>query len=471
MTKVATANLQEIIRRSGARAFLVGLDRKTGDRGILTVHAAKDATNRGDLNTLCTSLKSSAPGMRVRLRRHSARSLHRARSIEALLAPMAHEEVLFDATGIAERGFGLLAMAGVLRSSLGQRLSGLYWNPRWRTLYVRLDPAKFIRDEKLRRADLADVEALAKSALAHAARDRFQPAIRLGFEIPDTDLVAVDDASLPVHFSVLSKVFRSARMPALGVALGLGTIAAANAQQAPAVSALNGKIAIIGGYHDDDTRNEEYSGMLAGSVTVPLSHSFGFQADAAGGSVDGNAVMGVGGHLFWRDPSKALVGVIASYAREDQSGGPDLESTRVGGETEIYLGDFTVQARAGHQFGHNVDDGFFGRADVSWYATDDFRLRIGLANDPIVDTTYSGDVEFRPGYEAMPGLAYFADASFGDDSYARASVGVRFYFGEDKSLKRRHREDDPEDNLGLEGLNGVTAQENNPYNSGYTPPA
>lgn len=461
--------MRDIIQRASARAFLVGIDRSAKGRATATVHAAQSATNRADLDALCRKLMATGAVAKVRLRRHSDRELAGARSIETLLAPMRHEEILFDATGVVDRGGRLLRFTRALRSAMGEKIGGIYWNPRWRTLYVRLDRAHYLHEGKLRVADLAGAELAAKAALADVTDENFRPAVRLGFDLPATDLVPVDDASLPRGASVFGMLRHAARLPAIGLALGLGTVAAANAQEAPAVSAVNGKLAIIGGLTDDDTRSTEYSGVLAGSLTVPLSHSFGFQADAAAGSADGNAIVGVGGHLFWRDPSSALVGAIASYAREDVSGGPELESIRLGGETEIYLGDFTVQARAGHQFGHNVDDGFFGRVDVSWYATDDFRLRLGVANDPIVDTTVSGDVEFRPGYEAMPGLAYFADAAAGDDNYVRASIGVRFYFGENKSLKRRHREDDPEDNLGLEGLNSVTAKTGKTY-GGYVAP-
>ena len=49
--------------------------------------------------------------------------------------------------------------------------------------------------------------------------------------------------------------------------------------------------------------------------------------------------------------------------------------------------------------------------------------------------------EFQP--EALPG-SVFVDAMVGSDDYVSVMGGLRFYFGaEDKSLKARHREDDP----------------------------
>ena len=49
--------------------------------------------------------------------------------------------------------------------------------------------------------------------------------------------------------------------------------------------------------------------------------------------------------------------------------------------------------------------------------------------------------EFQP--ESLPGSVY-VDAMAGSDDYVSVMGGLRFYFGaEDKSLKARHREDDP----------------------------
>lgn len=457
----ANSRALEAIRRSSARAFLVGADTDSNGRTTATIHMAKSVSDRKELSALRQDLLATGEFGRVKTRRYSDRKLMKARSVEKLIAPMAHDKAIFDATGAFERGRMLTDLARDLRAALGEKLVGVYWNARWRTLFVRLDDTKFIRDAKLRIEDLARTEDKAKSAMKAAFDEDFCPALRLGFELPEIDLVAVDEASLPRTGSSLAAFRNYARVPAIGMAIGLGTITAAAAEDsAPAVSDLNGKLAVMGGYSDTDTQNEDLAGIVAGSLTTPLGHSFGFQADGAIGSDDGDFISGVGGHLFWRDPSQALVGAIASFSRKDVSGGNDLEAIRLGAETEIYLDQFTVAARAGEQFGHNVDDGFFGSVNVSWYATDDFRLRAGVSNDPIIDTTVDGDLEYRPGYEAIPGLAYFADTSFGDDSYVRAAIGVRFYFGDPgKSLKERHRLDDPEDNLGLAGLNSITGQD------------
>lgn len=457
--------LADIVQRSSARAFLVGLDTDAKGQEIVTVHAAKSVSDKKALNALKQNLLAIDAISRVTVRRHSERKMMSGKSIETFVAPMAHAEIAFDATGAFTRGSLMTDFATQLRSQLGDKVTGVYFNARWRTLYVQLNESLFGEQNKLRIEDLAHAEEVATatlcSALEFTADDKaFRPSLRLGFTLPTIDLVPVDAASQVSGASVLSTLGRYARVPAISVAIGLGSIGAVAADDsAPAVSELNGKLAVIGSYSDSDNlADEEYSGALAGSVTVPLGHSFGFQADGAIGTNEDAFLSGVGGHLFWRDPTQALVGVTASYSRADVDGGIDLEVTRFGGEAEIYKDQFTFAVRGGHQFGENLDDGFFGSADVSWYATDDLRFRAGAAIDPVLDTTFGGDVEYRPGYAAVPGLAYFADTSFGDDSYARASIGIRFYFGDpDKSLKTRHRYDDPEDNLALDGLNSITA--------------
>ena len=44
---------------------------------------------------------------------------------------------------------------------------------------------------------------------------------------------------------------------------------------------------------------------------------------------------------------------------------------------------------------------------------------------------------------AAPGLSVFALGELGENDQYKATAGVRFYFGANKSLQKRHREDDP----------------------------
>jgi hypothetical protein len=219
----------------------------------------------------------------------------------------------------------------------------------------------------------------------------------------------------------------------------------------PAVSGPNGKFDLIGGVVDTNSTSTDGVGLAAGSYSIPLDHAYGFQIDGVAGVVDDDFVGGVAGHLFWRDPSVGLLGITGAFVGVDGSNGaPNRDVTRLGGEGEYYLDQFTLEAAAGYQFGKNTDDGFYGSVDLAWYATDDLRLHIGGETNPVLDHSFRAGFEYQPGIAGWSGLALFADGTVGDDGYASALGGVRFYFGENKSLKDRHRKDDPgNDALGI----------------------
>lgn len=222
----------------------------------------------------------------------------------------------------------------------------------------------------------------------------------------------------------------------------------------PAVSGINGKIAALGGAFDD-----EGFGVLSGSISVPLGTRYGFQGDAIAGVRDGEFVGGVGGHLFWRDPSQALLGVFGSFTqREDIDG----HVARLGVEGEYYWNQWTVRSLLGAEFldaGNaftDVDDGFFAFSDVSYYLNDNLQLSVGHRYTRERNALALG-AEFQLDQQVFSsGVSLFAEARIGEDDYQAAWGGVRFYLGDEKTLIRRHREDDPK-GLGDEDLFEVDA--------------
>lgn len=221
----------------------------------------------------------------------------------------------------------------------------------------------------------------------------------------------------------------------------------------PAVSGINGKISVQGGGFD-----EEGFGLLTGSLSVPLGDPFGVQVDAMVGTRDGDFVGGGGGHLFWRNPAYGLLGVYGGYThREDIDG----SVARIGVEGEYYWGNWTAKALVGMEFVDSdnplfiaEDESFFALADISYYANENLQLSVGHRyiserNALALGIEYQLD---QPVFSS--GVSLFAEARIGEDDYQAAWGGVRFYFGEDKSLMRRHREDDP-DFLGDEDLFGL----------------
>jgi hypothetical protein len=213
----------------------------------------------------------------------------------------------------------------------------------------------------------------------------------------------------------------------------------------PAVSGINGKIEAAYTYVDVDNVGDTNMGDLAGSIAFPVGERFGLQFD--GGVATANDLgtgFGAGVHAFWRNPDTALLGFYGDVVRYDTDFGPDVTTWRYGAEGELYIDRFSLEGFVG---GDTVDAGdfndtyFSAEAMAAFYVTDDFRIHAGVGHR--FDETFG-----RVGAEAMlpfasRNVALFGDGTFGDDVTA-ARVGLRVYFGEaGKSLKDRHREDDP----------------------------
>ncbi len=116
----------------------------------------------------------------------------------------------------------------------------------------------------------------------------------------------------------------------------------------PAVDGFNAKIDGFGG---SASSNGIYGGR--GSVSAPLGYSFGVQLDGAAGQI-ANRGFGTGaGHLFWRDPSRGLIGVFGSHTTWNSPVG-NVRVNQVGAEGEAYFGMWSVQGVAGIEFGNSV---------------------------------------------------------------------------------------------------------------------
>ncbi len=215
----------------------------------------------------------------------------------------------------------------------------------------------------------------------------------------------------------------------------------------PAVSQPNGKIGAFGG-----GEHGALYGVL-GSFAMPLSHAFGLQVDGLVGSGREAPFYGVAGQLFWRDPAKGLLGVYGSYVNWELGSTTGVSSPingvidttganvgKLGVEGAAYLGRFTLEGLGAYQFGSYT--GFTGSATLAVYPTPDLRLDGGFRYLNGVGTIGTVGAEWQPSNHS--GLTLFASGAFGQHNYAQALGGVRFYFGApEKSLIKRHREDDP----------------------------
>jgi hypothetical protein len=209
----------------------------------------------------------------------------------------------------------------------------------------------------------------------------------------------------------------------------------------PAVSAFNGKVEFGGGFADIDELSSDEVLYGAASLSLPLGDMFGLQADLAVKDVLDETVAGGTLHLFARDPSSHLIGVIAGAA--DSGAG---SAQWAGGEAELYVDNVSFELAAGYlnadPDGASSSDELFAFADVAFYATENFRISLGASSVAKFESAHL-NAEYL--FADMP-ISLKLDGRLGEDGFAAVTAGVSFYFGGNdgqKSLIRRHREDDP----------------------------
>ena len=413
-----------------------------GSRRRLTLHTAMSGTGRGLHRKAKRALSEAGIEVRCKVKEHDEKRLLKTASLDRLVREFGRDSIVFDPTGGIGRARAVVRCAARIRGTLGAGLAGIYLEPWRRTLYVVLHRDTVVRDGEVAVDRLREIESSVAGAVHHGldgVAGSFSLKVRVGFGLPNISLVPVDAASARAgraHPRVLRKLRTSSYAATVAGFLGAGVAGSAMADGS-AVSGPNAKISIGAGDTDGDA-----TGLATGSVSFPVGDKFGAQIDGAFGGVGGDAAGGIGGHLFWRDPDKGLLGLTAAFAGRD-SRGPN-SGGRAGVEGELYLGQFTTGASAGYQFGE-IDHGGVGSINLRWYGTDDFMLSGGGAV-AAGDSIARFGAEYQPGVKALPGLSVFADAEFGEHDWDRVFVGLRFYFGgKTKSLIRRHREDDPED--------------------------
>jgi hypothetical protein len=229
----------------------------------------------------------------------------------------------------------------------------------------------------------------------------------------------------------------------------------------PAVDGLNAKVSAFGGAAGGQGL---YGGE--GSISVPLGYRYGLQIDGllAGFDRDTDGSVTIGGtaaHLFWRDPSIGMLGAYGDYVRADASSGVD--SWAGAAEAELYLGRFTLAGAVGVDAGNggaatlrgsrlDIDTRFFDVAFLAYYPVDNLMLSVGHSYILGENAAFfEAEWGFGTG-ERM--AAIYALGTLFEEGHGAVVGGLRFYFGQsDKTLIRRHREDDPNFNHRTRRLN------------------
>jgi hypothetical protein len=217
----------------------------------------------------------------------------------------------------------------------------------------------------------------------------------------------------------------------------------------PAVSGPNGKFELYGGF----TNPGNAAFRAAASVSIPVGSTFGLQIDGAVQASGAGWLYGGVAHAFTRDPSSYLIGLTGGVVR-----GPTGTLGVIGVEGELYLDQVSIEAWAGVA-GIDYDvlpdvAGIFVLADAAYYVTDDFRLQVGYSHILGNNGLHLG-AEYQLRDWSLP-ISLTADARITQTGYS-VMAGIKGYFGGDpsKSLKDRHRQDDPPNRaLSLFGMAG-----------------
>lgn len=399
--------------------------------GTLFVHVAA----RGRRAAVVAEIRQ-ALGNDAQILFYNERDLLTPRSLERFVDRIKGDEVIYDPTGSLTRAKALVSAGRATRQALGAKVGGVFYAPRLRTLFVSLEVNEIAVYRMIKVGVLKDIEREISNAVASAFVGRTSdcPAIRIGFGVPAAELVPVDQRSV-VGWS--TRTFGAVRRhwKPIAAALLFGFGANAAAAKDPAVSQTNIKITGVRGSTD-----EADTWAANAILTAPLGHSWGLQVEGGATDIDGSTTWGAAAHVFTRDPESYLVGLFAAYASETEF---DMDATRVGAEAELYINQISLLLAAGYQFGgDNVHETGFGDIEVRWYVTDDFALSAGGNFDEANSVGRAG-VEWRPGFSALPGLAFRMDGAFGEDDFQSILGGITYYFGADASLQDRHRRQDP----------------------------
>lgn len=434
-----SASVQRFLRNAPAPIFHAGVDR---DGHQIVLHVTGEAPVKALTDGVAKALAEDGLKAQVIVRQHDAREIAARGSLEELLRPFQHQANLFDPTAIVGRAQVVVGAVADSRKELRKDLKGVFLDPVSRILYAVMRAG--IDAERAAETILAAVDRATARTGSHFNRPPLR--VQIVTELPLRPLVAVDRASRKLR-PVTGKS-RSIRNVLAGAAAALGvggmaTVAVAQSS-GPAVSGVNGKADIRGGYYKSEADNTQgFAGFASGALAAPIGQQFGIQVDGAVGVAENDFYWGAGGHLFWRDPALGLFGVYGQHSEYRNAG-----ATRLGVEGEAYFGQFTLGGNVAYQWGHDakrvaVDDGIVAGVNLKFYVTDNFMLRAGGGIEA-GDGFGRAGFEFQPGFAALPGLSIFADAGGGENDHFYALAGIRYYFGQNKTLIRRHREDDPD---------------------------
>ena len=203
------------------------------------------------------------------------------------------------------------------------------------------------------------------------------------------------------------------------------------------MSQRNGKVSSGGGNYDSGD-----GAFIDGSYTIPVKESYGVQFDSLYTYVDDAEFYGVGGHIFWRNNEIALLGLSGGAIF-----GETVDSLEIAVEAEYYFESITLGGKIGYASiiydqpvpfidTDRVEE--FGQVFVSYYPLEELALSVS-AEHRFENFLINFDAEYDL---PIQNWTAFCSISQGEHDYDQAIFGLRYYFGSEKPLQKRHRRDD-----------------------------
>ena len=157
---------------------------------------------------------------------------------------------------------------------------------------------------------------------------------------------------------------------------------------------------------DNDTViDDDDHPALGGSarVSIPFSNNFSGQLDIDGEAnlLNGSQIDDNYGHAFWatghlslRDPSSHLIGVFGSIGAASAGEDEQANVFVIGGEGQLYLGNFTLYGQAGYFTTDNEDPGGFDGIEDAVFVRAVGRMFLGAGTRLEAEGTFaSGDID------------------------------------------------------------------------------
>lgn len=389
----------------------------------LVLHATPSSGLSTLRERLQNTLRELGTGLSVAVRIHDSAELVRNRSLQDLAEAFGAGEIVYDPVGAIESARAAVAQSKCLRERQPDSITGIYYSTQKRELYLTLASS-----------DPSEISADASGPFP----------VRIVQCLPRDPLIAVDRASIEAAndaWYASTQAKRVALTASLLIFMGVTQAPDARAE-GQAVSGMNGKVSVEGGNYDGTNGS-----VLYGSFSAPLGQSYGVQLDGSTGRYMDADYSGAGAHIFWRDPDRGLLGIVGSSQKLSS-----IDQNMLGVEAEGYFGNFSLGLRAGHLDGDRPHGGFTG-VKARWYVNENVAINLGYEGTPGQNDSKLG-VEWQPGVSSLPGISLFAETVAGSNNYDRNVVGLRYYFGANKSLIQRHRHDDP-DTLLPDGSSGM----------------